>query len=79
MTSENKAFLEANRHYVLSYSQADPPLKMSYRDRERLYRIVKEDFDPAFVTDLWCDPCVKSLVLNAYIFYDQFLKDEKGE
>lgn len=79
MKAENKAFLDANRLYVQSYSQESPPRKLSYRDRERLFKIVCEEFDANFTTDLWCEPCVKSLVLNTYVLYDQFLSDEKGE
>lgn len=70
MKPENKQFLEANRFYVESYKQQDPPRKMSMRDREKLLKIINEEFNAGLTPDLWCDPCVKTFVLNAYQIYD---------
>jgi hypothetical protein len=74
MQPANKAFLDRNRFYIESYSMESPPKKMNYKDRKELLRIVREEFEPEYDADLWCDPCIKSLILNAYIFYDEARK-----
>lgn len=79
MTEAHKLFLDSNRLFVESYQQESPPLKMRLRDREELMAIVRTNFDIEYTTDIWCEPCVKSLVLNAYAMYDKYLKDEAGK
>jgi hypothetical protein len=79
MTQESRDFLEANRWAVDSYSQEMPPRKMSMSDKARLLAIIQEEINPGFTTDLWCGACEKNFILNVYIFYDQFLANEKRE
>lgn len=76
MTIEDKQFLEENRWAVQSYSEESPPRKMRMMDRERLLKIVQENIDPKFTTDMWCDKCERSFILNAYLMYDKYLADE---
>ena len=79
MKSEDKLFLDSNRHYVESYSQKDPPLKMRMRDREQLLQIVRTYFDKNATPDLWCEPCIQSFILNAYVLYNEYLKNEAAK
>jgi hypothetical protein len=79
MTQESRDFMEANRWAVESYSQESPPRKMSMNDKARLLSIIQEDINPGFTTDLWCSACEKNFILNAYIFYRQFLENETRE
>jgi hypothetical protein len=75
----NQSFLDANRFYVESYSQKDPPRKMSMRDKERLLEIVREEFQSNASPDLWCGPCASAFILNAYVLYDEYLKNESSK
>lgn len=79
MTKESRDFLEANRWAVESYSQEMPPRKMSMKDKERLLAIIQKEINPDYSVDLWCGQCEKTFILNAYIFYDQYLTNEKRE
>jgi hypothetical protein len=73
MKPENKKFLDDNRHFVDSYKMKDPPLKMNAREKQTLFNIVRDEFDSKIKTDLWCGPCFQAFIINAYIFYDQYL------
>jgi hypothetical protein len=79
MRAESKIFLEANRLFVESYSQEQPPRQMAMRDMERLLNIVRTELGVSINPDLWCGECRSSFVLNAYALYDEYLKNEKGE
>lgn len=70
MNDADKEFLEANRWVVDSYSQESPPRHMRMMDRERLLRIVNENFGVKMTPDLWCDSCLKTFIINAYQLYD---------
>lgn len=79
MTEESKAFLEAHRYFVESYSQENVPRHMNMRDRERLLKIMNEELGYDTNPDLWCPDCLKSFVLNSYQIYDQYLANEAGQ
>lgn len=43
---------------------------MRMMDRERLLKIVNENFGVKMNPDLWCNECVKTFILNAYQIYE---------
>jgi hypothetical protein len=62
-------FIEANRRFVEIYSKELIVEHMNRRTMERLYSIVQK-IDPGYRTDLWCEPCIRAFVINAYQIYD---------
>lgn len=70
MTDADKAFIESIRWAVQSYSQESPPRTMRMMDRERLLKIINENFGVNLTPDLWCDTCTRDFILNAFQIYD---------
>jgi len=74
MTYSDHQFMNDNRWAVESYSQNSPPRTMRMMDRERLRDIIKKYIDPGAQPDLWCEPCLKTFIINSYILYDEYIK-----
>jgi len=79
MTPENKAFLEANRHHYDTVIKAGYVRHLNANEREGMQRIMREEFQPGYHTDLWCGPCLFDMVKLLYTRYDQWLSEQPKE
>lgn len=72
MKSENKTFLDANRHHSetakLGYIRS-----LSGEERSGMQRVMAEEFLPGYTTDLWCQNCVFEMVSQLYHRYDEWI------
>lgn len=75
MTPENKAFLEANRHYWITLRDAHFMMGLSGNTRSDMQRIMGEEFRPGYVTDLWCPTCVSDMVTALYFEFEKWERD----
>lgn len=72
MTPENKAFLEANRHYWVTLRDAHFMMGLSGNTRSEMQRIMGKEFRPGYVTDLWCPTCVSDMVTALYFEFEKW-------
>lgn len=72
MKPENKEFLEANYHHWDTLRKADFIRNLSGNERSDMQRVMGEEFQPGYATDLWCSPCVADMVRHLYTRYDQW-------
>ena len=71
MTTATLSFLEENKHFKEIYSQELIARTMNMRERVRMEKIIHEEFEPGFTADLWCEPCVREMILKAYKHYEE--------
>lgn len=45
---------------------------LSGQERDDMQRIMREEFQPGYATDLWCNPCVFAMVVLLFQKYDAF-------
>lgn len=79
MKSENKAFLEANRHYWITLRDAHCMMGLSGNTRDSMQRIMGEEFRPGYVTDLWCPTCVADMVAAVYFEFEKWEANEAAK
>lgn len=76
MKPENKAFLDANRHHYDTIIKAGYVKHLNAHERERMVRVMNEEFQPGYTADLWCPPCVFDMVKLLYQRYDAWLASQ---
>lgn len=77
MKKESIAFLDANRHHWVSWEKAQIFNQLDYGVRDGLLNVIRDEFDPGYLTNLWCSPCVVEMLRYAYTQYDKWLKQQK--
>lgn len=81
MKEESIAFLNKNRHYYEQWVRAQFLQHLDIATRQGLLDVIRAEFNPAYLSNLWCSPCVAELLVYAYTQYDKYLKkqqDDKG-
>lgn len=76
MKPENKKFLDDNRHHYETYQKAFYLRGLSAEVREGMQRVMREEFQPGYHTDLWCPPCLVEMLKTIYRHYDEWLKQQ---
>jgi hypothetical protein len=76
MKPENKAFLDANRHHYETFKKAQYMRHLNAHEREGMQRVMREEFQPGYNSDLWCPPCVADMVVKLYERYDEWLSQQ---
>ena len=79
MKPENKVFLDENRYHHTTLVQAFYLRSLSGVTRETMQRVMSEEFQPGYATDLWCPPCVSDMVLALYRSYDHWISIQPAE
>lgn len=79
MTPANRQFLDEQRHHHTTLVKAFYLRSLSAEVRGRMQQILAEEFQPGYVTDLWCSPCVTDMVMLLYRHYDNWLTKQKAE
>jgi len=70
MKPENKKFLEDNEHTWITLRDAGYMMGLDGATRSTMARIICEEFQPGYATDLWCPPCVADMVTLLYRHYN---------
>lgn len=73
MKPENRALLNQWRHHHETLTKAFYMRGLNAHEREGMQRIMREEFQPGYSTDLWCPPCVSDMVKKLYRHYDEWL------
>lgn len=72
MKPENKAFLEVNEHYFITLRDAGYMKCFDGNTRSGMARVITEEFQPGYATDMWCPPCVADMVRLLYRYYHEW-------
>lgn len=73
MKPENKKFLDDNRHHHTNLVKAFYLRNLDGNVRSMMQRVISEEFQAGYTTDLWCGPCISDMVLKLYRHYDEWL------
>lgn len=79
MKPENQALLDANRHHYDTITKAGYVKHLNAHERDGMVRVMREEFQPGYNTDLWCAPCVFDMVKLLYQRYDAWLAAQPKE
>lgn len=81
MKAANKAFLEENINHWHTLRDAQYLRHLDGNTRAEMQRILQEEFSPGYITDLWCSPCVATMVKLLYQRYEDWKEKnpEKAE
>lgn len=72
MNPANKTFLDANERFFTTLRDAGYMLGLDGNTRSAFARIICEEFQPGYATDMWCPPCVADMVLLLYRYYGEW-------
>lgn len=78
MKAENKQILDEYRPYHTQAINAGT-FRGDARVRENMHRIMSEEFQPGYTTDLWCGSCVFNMIKLLYRHYDEWIKNNPDE
>jgi hypothetical protein len=79
MKPENKAILDKNRSHHLTATKAGFVKGFNAREKEELLRVMREEFQPGYTTDMWCSPCIFDFIKLIYKHYDAWLEAQPKE
>lgn len=71
MRPENKKFLDDNRHHYDLLVKAQVVKHLDMATRTNLLKVIHEEFNPAYLGQLWCQSCVADMISFAYTQYDK--------
>jgi hypothetical protein len=76
MTTDDKQFLDDNRHHYVTLIKAFYLRSLSAEVRSRMQEIIGKYWQPGYHTDLWCGPCVSDMVKKVYRYYDDWIAEQ---
>jgi hypothetical protein len=79
MKTANKIFLDKNRHHYDTIIKAGYLRGLNVHEREGMQRVMGEEFQPGYHTDLWCGPCLFDMVKLLYQRYDAWVATQPKE
>lgn len=79
MNAEDKSFIEANRQHYRTITQAGFVADLDGVVKTKMLDIIKRNFAPAYLTNLWCSPCVVDMIKYLYEQYDAMPKEEPAK
>lgn len=79
MKPENRQFLEDNLHHWHTLRDAQYLKGLNANERDGMMRVMSEEFQPGYTTDLWCQQCAADMVSLLYRSYEAFLEKEKQQ
>ena len=79
MKPESKLFLDNNRHHWVAWESAQIFNQLDYGVREGLLNVIRNEWDGGYLSNLWCSPCVVSMMRYAYTQYDKYLQSVKDK
>jgi hypothetical protein len=65
----NKEFIKANEHHYTILTKAGYVQHLDSATRTRMLAIIKEEINPTYTSDLWCQTCVAEMVNYLYKNY----------
>ena len=78
MKPENTAYLEAHRGIWTMYERAKIITHMDQSVKDGLLRVIREEFDPGYLVNMWCGVCVVDMLKYVYTQYDKWLKAQEN-
>jgi len=75
MKPENKQFLDELRPLHDLYVKAQYIKHFDGATRQRLLDVIREEFQPGYLADLWCSSCVADMLVFAFTQYDKQPKE----
>lgn len=72
MRPENKKFLEDNERTWITLRDAGYMIGLDGNTRSEMVRVIREEFQPGYATDLWCPPCVADMVTLLYRYFNEW-------
>lgn len=79
MTDESKAFLDQNRYHYHWLVNAGMVKHLDGNTRQGLLDVIRKEFDPGYLSDLWCSDCVANMLRYAYVQYDKYLAGQQAQ
>jgi hypothetical protein len=73
MKQSNIDFLNANRHHYEMWVKAQIVNHLDQATRQRMLDVIRDEWDGRYLANLWCSPCVVSMLVYAYTQYDKWL------
>lgn len=77
MTAESITFLDANRYHYNWLVNAQMVKHLDGATRQGLLDVIRKEFDPGYLSDLWCPTCVATMLTYAYVQYDNWLASQQ--
>jgi hypothetical protein len=76
VTPESIAFLDANRYHYDLLVRAQYLKHLDGATRQGILNVIRKEFDPSYLSDLWCSTCVATMITFAYVQYDKWLAEQ---
>lgn len=79
MTPEEIKFLNDNLDHYMVLVRAFYIRGLMGSTRTEMERIIRDNFQPGYHTDLYCTPCITDMVRLLYRLYHDWLRKETGD
>lgn len=76
MNEESIKFLDANRHHYDLLVRAQYLKHLDGATRQGILNVIRTEFNPGYLADLWCATCVATMITFAYVQYDKWLAEQ---
>lgn len=77
MRQESINFLEEKKPVYDMLVKAGIVVQLDGATRQGILNVIREEWDPGYLADLWCAPCVQTMIRYAYTQYEKYLKNQK--
>jgi hypothetical protein len=77
MKEESKSFLETNMHHWEAWRDLQIFNQLDYGVRDGFLKVIRDEFNPGYLANLWCSPCVVDMMRYVYTQYDKYLSQNK--
>lgn len=65
-------FLDTHRHYYTTFVQAQIIVHLDHPIMQGILDVIREEFDPGYLTSFSCGVCVIDMLKFAYVQYDKW-------
>lgn len=76
MKSENEQILKDNEHHWITLRDAGYLKGLNQMEKDNLLRVMKEEFEPKALVDMWCGHCVAKFVERVYVHYNRWKSEQ---
>jgi hypothetical protein len=79
MKPENEQILKDNEHHWLTLKNAKYLKGMNQGEKDSLLKVMREEFEPKCLVDMWCGHCVAAFVKKLYGYYEKWKQDQAAQ
>jgi hypothetical protein len=74
ISAEDKEWLDANRSHWDLWDRAQIFNQLDSATRDGYLNMIRKYYNPGYITNMWCSPCVVDMMKYLYTQYDKSIQ-----